>query len=89
MKIIEQGDDEEWVNPFEQDFFKEFKSRETPRSNLRFYRKLVRMPQKELAEKIGTSKQHISDMENGRRTISKKTAKKLADLFDVSVARFI
>ena len=42
-----------------------------------------------LAKKLGTSKQFISDMENDRKPISRKTAKELAALFDVSVARFI
>ncbi len=89
MKIIEQDEDEELVNPFELDFFKDFKRRETPGANLRFYRKLVGMTQKELAEKLGMTKQHVLDMERNQRAISKKTAKELARFFDVSVARFI
>jgi len=34
-------------------------------------------------------KQHVSNMENGSRPISKVTAKKLAKIFNVSVERFI
>ena len=45
--------------------------------------------QKELAEKLGMNKQHISDMERDRRSISKKTAKELAGIFKVSPVRFI
>ena len=89
MKIIKQDDDEGWVNVEDLDWFKEAVARETPGSNLRFYRKLVGMTQKKLAEKLGMNKQHISDMENGRRAISKKTAKELGKLFKVSPARFI
>ena len=89
MRIVKQDEDEEWVDPFQQDFFKDFKSRETPGSNLRFYRKLAGMTQKELAEKLSMAKQHISDMENNRRAISRKTAKELGKLFRVSPARFI
>ncbi len=89
MKIIKQDDDEGWVNVEDLDWFKEAVAKETPGSNLRFYRKLVGMTQKKLAEKLGMNKQHISDMENGRRAISKKTAKELGKLFKVSPARFI
>ena len=89
MRIVKQDEDEGWVNVDDLDWFKEAVAKETPGSNLRFYRKLVGMTQKELAEKLGVTKQHISDMENGRRAISKKTAKELAKLFKVSPARFI
>ena len=68
---------------------KDFKSRETPGGNLRFYRKLVGMTQKELAEKLGIAKQHVSNMERNERAISKKTAKNLGSIFKVSPARFI
>ena len=82
-------DRDDMVNAMEMDWFKELESEDTPGKNLRFYRKLVGMTQPELAKKLGTSKQFISDMENDRKPISRKTAKELAALFDVSVARFI
>ena len=82
-------DRDDMVNAMEMDWFKELESEDTPGKNLRFYRKLVGMTQTELAKKLGTSKQFISDMENDRKPISRKTAKELAALFDVSVARFI
>ena len=47
------------------------------------------MTQSELAEKLGTTKQAVSNMENGLRPISKKTAKELAAIFKVSVSNFI
>ena len=47
------------------------------------------MTQPKLAKKLRTSKQFISDMENERKPISKRMAKELANLVDVSVARFI
>ena len=61
----------------------------TPASNLAFYRKLMKMTQEKLAEKLGTRKQVISDMEHGRRAISKATAKELSKIFSVSTDRFI
>ena len=89
MKIIHQDEDERWVNVNDMDWYKEELAKETPGSNLRFYRKLVGMTQKDLADKLDISKQHVSDMERDKRAISKTTAKKLAKIFKVSVARFI
>ena len=54
-----------------------------------FYRTLMKMTQTELGEKLGVSKQVISDMEHERRSISKAMAKELAKIFNVSVDRFI
>ena len=48
-----------------------------------------KMTQAELGEKLGISKQVISDMEHERRSISKAMAKELSKIFDVSVERFI
>lgn len=86
---IMDDEGEELIDPTELDFFKEMKAQETPGGNLRFYRKLVGMTQKELAEKLGIAKQHVSNMERNERAISKKTAKELAKIFHVSPARFI
>ena len=47
------------------------------------------MTQTELGEKLGVSKQVVSDMEHERRAISRKMAKELSKIFDVSVERFI
>jgi plasmid maintenance system antidote protein VapI len=48
------------------------------------------MTQAELGKALGgLPRQHISNMENGSRPISKRTALKLAKLFDVSVEKFI
>ena len=48
------------------------------------------MTQTELGKALGgIPRQHISNMENGIRPISKKTALKLVKLFDVSVEKFI
>lgn len=77
------------VNAMEMEWFKELEMEDTPAKNMRFYRKLSGMTQAVLAERIGASKQFVSDMENGRKSISKATAKKLAKIFDVSVSRFI
>ena len=84
-----KSDDEDWVAPFATDWFNNIKEEITAGDNLRFYRKLNHLSQLELAGRIGTSKQAISQMENGKRTISASTARKLASVLGTSVSRFI
>ena len=87
---IESFNDEEGsVGYKEMDWYKETKATETPGKNLRFFRDLCGMTQKQLAEKLGTCVQNISNMENDRRAISRETAKKLASLFRTSPANFL
>ena len=45
--------------------------------------------QKELAEEIGVSQHHISEMENGKRSIGKEMAKKLARFFQTDYRVFL
>ena len=46
---------------------------------LRAYRNREGLTQKELAELTGIPQHHISEMENGKRSIGKERAKKLAE----------
>ena len=85
--IVESNED--LVDFHDTEWFKEVEPELTPASNLVFYRKLMNMTQTELGEKLGVSKQVISDMEHERRSISKAMAKELAKIFNVSVERFI
>ena len=87
MKVSVENDD--CVNAMEMEWFKNLECEDTPGKNMRFYRKLSGMTQPELSEKLGVAKQFVSDMENGRKPISKVTAKKLAKIFDVPLAMFI
>lgn len=61
----------------------------TPASNLRLYRELKKLTQKALADMIGETRQHISDMEHGRRPISLKMAKAISEALDAPITRFI
>jgi DNA-binding XRE family transcriptional regulator len=70
-------------------WYKELKAEETPGGNLRFYRRLAHMNQTELGNKLGISKQFVSNMENGSKPISRNMALKLGALFDVPAGRFI
>ena len=85
--IVENKED--FVDFHDTEWFKEVEPELTPASNLVFYRTLMKMTQTELGEKLGVSKQVISDMEHERRSISNAMAKELAKIFNVSVDRFI
>lgn len=88
-KYMIVGDDDDLVDFHDTEWFSEVEPELTPASNLAFYRKLENMTQTELGEKLGASKQVVSDMEHERRAISRKMAKELSKIFDVSVERFI
>jgi DNA-binding XRE family transcriptional regulator len=86
---IEDEKDDTIVDFFETDFYKDTKKEMTPGTYLRIYRENHKMTLEELGEKIGASKAFVCDMEHDRRAISKEMAKKVASLFNISVARFI
>lgn len=71
------------------DWYKEMKAKETPGGNLRFYRKLHKLTQTQLAKKLEVSKQKISNMENGIVPIGRKSALRIAEIFEVSAGQFI
>ena len=52
---------------------------------LRLLRKQHGMTQRELAEHLSTSSGYIADLEGGRRKPSLELARKMADIFEVSV----
>ncbi len=47
------------------------------------------LTQRELSEKTGIPQRHISEMENGKRPIGKKTARKLGEILDVDYRVFL
>ena len=53
--------------------------------NLKRIRKRMNMTQEELATKMEISQSYLSDIENGRKNLSIKTVKKLADSLGLSV----
>jgi len=83
-------DDEEMVDIFESDWYKEISAATTPGEVLRIYRENAGLTQAGLGEKLGKlSRQKISDLEQGKRNISKEMAKKLSKILQVPVARFL
>jgi DNA-binding XRE family transcriptional regulator len=89
LRLAEE-DDEEKVNIFETDWFQEIKSQTTPGDNLKIYRENHHLTQAKLGEMLGgIPRQHISNMERGIRPISIKNARRLAEIFGISPAKFI
>jgi len=89
VKFIE-SDDDAMVNVVETAWYRDIKSRTTPGDNMKIYRELKGISQSRLGELLGgIPRQHISNMERGRRPISLNNARKLASLFDVPLDRFI
>jgi len=84
------NDEEEMMSVFSSDWFKNIESTTTPGDIVKIYRENLSLTQEQLGKKLGKfTRQNISDIERGRRSISKEVAKKLSAFFDVSVERFI
>jgi DNA-binding XRE family transcriptional regulator len=89
VDIIENEEDE-LVEIMKTDWYRDMRARSSPGENLRMYRKLHGLSQQELGCKLGRfTRQNISNMERGHRPISKGAVKKIAELFDVNVEKFI
>jgi len=87
--IIKDKNDE-LVEIFASEWYKDTKSKMTPGAYLKIYRENHHLTQTELGSKLGNiPPQHISNMENNKRNISLNTAKKLAQFFKVPIARFL
>ena len=72
-------DGEEVVNALETDWYKRTIAAMTPGKALRIYRENAGLTQTALGERMGgIPRQHISNMENGKRPIGKENAKRLA-----------
>lgn len=56
---------------------------------LRGSRQKAEMTQSDLAQKMGISQHHISEMENGKRPIGKEMAKRLAAIFKCDYRKFL
>ena len=60
-----------------------------PANYLRGIRRREKLTQTELAKKAGMKQHHISEMESGKRTITKAAAKKLAAVLNTDWRRMI
>jgi DNA-binding XRE family transcriptional regulator len=89
VKVID-NDDDQLINVFETPWYKNIKEALTPGEVMRIYRENRAMTQTSLGELMGgIPRQHISNMENGKRPISLNTAKKLAKLFNIPIEKLL
>ncbi|MBN1499005.1 MAG: helix-turn-helix transcriptional regulator [Spirochaetes bacterium] len=87
---IKKDQDDNLVNITKTKWYKKIKNEVTPGINLRIYRTNHGYTQKTLGDLLGgIPRQHVSNMENDIRPISKKMAKRLSKIFKVSVEKFI
>ena len=83
-------DGDELVDVFETQWYKGLKEKMTPGTYLRIYRENRGLTQQKLSDALGgIPRQHISNMEHGRRSISLRMAKKLSLLLGAPIERFI
>ena len=88
-EIIDITDDD-YIDPFETDWYKTTKEEMKPGDRLRIDRDNKGFTQQILGQKLGSfSRHYISDLENGRKNISIQVAKKLSVIFEKPVERYI
>lgn len=84
------SDEDEAVDVFETSWYKEISEKITPGKYLAIYRKNKKLTQEQLGEVLGgVPRQHISNMERGKRAISLKMARRLSAMLDVPIERFV
>jgi hypothetical protein len=86
---IEVTDDDEAVPIESEAWFQELRKSRTPGEVLWCYRDNAGLTLDELAEKSSIAKSHLSEMENNKRPIGLKSAKKLADALKYDFHRFL
>lgn len=89
VRFVEEKNDK-LVKAVNTQWYKDIKAATTPGDYLKIYREQKGLTQTKLGEMAGgVPRQHISNMENGRRAISLKAARKFADILDVSFEIFL
>jgi DNA-binding XRE family transcriptional regulator len=89
LSLVED-DGDNLVDAFETKWYKGVKEKMTPATYLRIYRENKGLTQLQLGDALGgIPRQHISNMEHGRRSISLKMARKLSSLLGAPIEKFI
>ena len=84
------SEENESVNMTETSWYRSLSASVTPGETVKIYRENKGMTQTELGRRLGTFSRHkISDIEHNKRSISKDVAKRLSEIFDVPVQRFL
>jgi DNA-binding XRE family transcriptional regulator len=82
--------DNEQIDVLESSWFKDLSKTIAPGVVVCTYRENLGLSQRQLAQKAGVTKaSYISDIENGRRSISKNLAKKFAEIFGITPAMLL
>ena len=87
--FVIEDDDDTFIDVTQTDWYKEKKAEETPGDTLRFYRKLNGFTQLQLAEKLGITKQRVSNMEHNLKPVGRRMAYRLAGIFGILAGRFM
>jgi DNA-binding XRE family transcriptional regulator len=88
IEIVE--DEEELVNIFETNWYKQISATLTPGDAMKVYRENHSLTPAELGKKLGDlTAEEISEMECNKRRINREVAKKLSQLFEISIERFL
>ncbi len=88
LKLTPETDDD-LIDWDASDLKKKLDAEAHPGDGVRVYRENAGWTQAQLGEKLGVKASFVSDMERGRRTVSKRMAKELSKVFKVSVAHFV
>ena len=89
VRVID-NDEDTLVDAVETNWYREIKETLTPGNVMRIYRENRMMTQARLGELLGgIPRQHVSNMENGKRQISLNTARKLSKLFNIPIERLL
>jgi len=90
FKILNNTEESEYINVTETDWYKETKKGMKPGDYLRIFRENSQISQAKLGILLhGFSRQNVSEMEKGKRGISKETAKKLSKIFNKPIEKFL
>ena len=88
--LLAEDDDEEILDVFATEWYREMKSKTTPGDTLKMYRENHGLTQAQLGDMLGgIPRQHVSNMERGIRPVSMKTARKRAKIFKISPGKFV
>jgi DNA-binding XRE family transcriptional regulator len=83
-------EDDELIDITKTEWYKKINAEMTPADYMKGYRMSRGYTQIKLGKMLGgLTRQYVSDIEKGRRSISKEVAKKLAEIFNTSVDKFL
>ena len=89
VRDVNASEEDEMIDCSESRWYKKMESEMTPGIILRIRRENMGLTQAELSRLTGIAISNISSMESDKRSIGSKTAKKLAEILNCSVADFI